>query len=271
MQASDAVIIKGVREGLLFIVDDSVPFAQILSDLVGRFSAQPYFFKGASVTLNMGRRVFDAPEFDVLYRMLARNGMKVASVVSLSAQSRMVSENAGISSRPPSFAAGDAGSSLGLKGRGATSSPGPWSNNEAGAYSSGGLAWPEGADPARGWEGVAEAGVGLFLRCSLRPGQSVRYGGDVCIMGDVEMGAEVVAEGDVVVWGALRGVVHAGVGGDDEAVVCALKMNPTQLGVAGILARFPGMDTGYLADTQPPEMARLEGGRIVVEAWRPER
>jgi septum site-determining protein MinC len=98
----------------------------------------------------------------------------------------------------------------------------------------------------------------------------VRYGGDVCIMGDVETGAEVVAEGDVVVWGQLKGIVHAGVGGDDEAVVCALKMNPTQLGIAGIMARFPTTNTGYLFDTQPPEIARLDGGRIVLEAWRPE-
>ena len=82
-------------------------------------------------------------------------------------------------------------------------------------------------------EGVAETSIGLFLRCSMRPGQSIRYGGDVCIMGDVETGAEVVAEGDVIIWGALRGVVHAGVGGDDEAVVCALRMNPTQLGIGG--------------------------------------
>lgn len=266
MQVSDPVIIKGVREGLLLILDDDVPFSQILTDLVARIKSQPNFFKGAAVTLNMGRRIFDAPEFDVLYRMLIRNGMKVTSVVSQSVQSRMVVEGFGVGSRPPSFAAGDAAVSLGLKGRGTPA--GGWSHQ--GALSNGGLAWPEGADPMQGWEGVAEAGIGLFLRCTLKPGQSVRYGGDVCIMGDVETGAEVIAEGDVIVWGQLKGIVHAGVGGDDEAVVCALKMNPTQLGIAGILARFPTTNTGYLFDTQPPEMARLDGGRIVLEAWRAE-
>ena len=91
----------------------------------------------------------------------------------------------------------------------------------------------------------------------------------MCILGDVEAGAEVVAEGDVVGWGTLRGLVHAGVGGDDEAVICALKLSPTQLGIAGILTRFPvSYDTGYLVAPQPPELARLEAGRIVVEAWR---
>lgn len=257
MQVSEPVIIKGVREGLLLIVDDDVPFAQVLTDLVGRIKAQPTFFNGATVTLNMGRRVFDAPEFDVLYRMLTRNGMKVASVVSQSVQSRMVVEGFGVGSRPPSYAAGDAAVGLGLKGRGS------WPTSD-------GQARPDPGDASQDWEGMVEAGVGLFLRCSLRPGQSVRYGGDVCIMGDVETGAEVVAEGDVVVWGQLKGIVHAGVAGDDEAVVCALKMNPTQLGIAGIMARFPTTNTGYLFDTQPPEVARLDGGRIVLEAWRPE-
>lgn len=242
---SDAVIIKGVREGLLLILDDDVPFSQILTELVERINAQPGFFRGSGVTLNTGRRIIDAPDFDVLYRMLTRNGMRVQAVVSLSAQTRMVAENQGVTSRPPSFAAGDAGVSLGLKGRGS------------------GLAWVE-----PGVDDIEEAAPGLFLRCSLKPGQSVRYGGDVCILGDVDAGAEVVAEGDVVVWGKLRGLVHAGVGGDDEAVVCALYLNPTQLGIAGILSRFPvNNDTGYLVAPHPPELARLDGGKIVVEAW----
>ena len=261
MQVSDPVIIKGVREGLLLIIDEDVPFAQILAELVTRIKTQPTFFKGATITLNMGRRVLDAPEFDVLYRMLTRNGMKVASLVSLSSESRAIAVSFGVGSRPPSFVAGDGAASLGIA---------PGHASQSGALSTGGLAWPERQDASQGWDGVAEAGVGLFLRCSLLPGQSVRHGGDVCIMGDVEAGAEVVAEGDVVVWGSLKGIVHAGVGGDDEAVVCALRMNPTQLGIAGIVARFPTTNTGYLFETQPPEMARLEGGRITVEAWRPE-
>jgi len=248
VQVSDAVIIKGVREGLLLILDDDVPFSQVLTEMVSRINAQPSFFKGAGITINTGRRVLDEPDFDVLYRMLTRNGMRVLALVSLSAQTRMVAENAGVASRPPSFASGDAGVSLVLKGRGS------------------GLAWME-----EGHDDMAEAAPGLFLRCNLMPGQSVRYGGDVCILGDVEVGAEIVAEGDVVVWGKLQGLVHAGIGGDDEAVVCALYLDPTQLAIAGIITRFPANnDTGYLVAPHPPELARLEDGRIVVEAWRSE-
>ncbi|MBF6612067.1 MAG: septum site-determining protein MinC [Chloroflexi bacterium] len=245
MQSSSSVIIKGVREGLLLILDDEVSFAQILTDLAERIKGQPSFFSGAVVILNAGRRVIDNPEFGVLYNMLTRNGMKVQSLVSLSAQSRLVAEGFGVNSRPPSFAAGDAGVSLGLRDRGIPTII----TNEV----------LEG--------GVTEVGSGLFLRCNLRPGQSVRFAGDVCVLGDIETGAEIIADGDVVIWGSLKGLVHAGVSGDDEAVVCALQMSPMQLSIAGVVSRFPGHTTGYLDRPQPPELARLDAGHIVVEAW----
>jgi septum site-determining protein MinC len=242
--APNAVIIKGVRDGLLFILDDDVPFPQVLTELTERINAKPDFFRGAGVTINAGRRVMDRPEFDVVYRMLTRNGIKVLALVSMSAQSRMVAEGYGVPSRPPSFAAGDAGGSLGLKGRG---TPGQFANEPA--------------------DSVAEAGAGVFLRCNLRPGQSVRYPGDVCILGDVEAGAEVVADGDIVVWGALLGTAHAGASGDDEAVVCALLLSPQQLSIAAYVSRFPPFDPADHPGSKPPELARAESGRIVVEAW----
>lgn len=243
MDNSQRVIIKGVREGLLLILDDEVPFAEILTEMSERITTRPGFFRGAGVALNTGRRVMDRPEFDVLYKMLSRNGMRVHTFVSLSAQSRMVAESYGIAARPPSFAAGDTGGSLG-RTRGVHAPV---------------------ASPA---DSVVESGVGLFLRCSLRAGQSVRYAGDVCVLGNVEPGAEIVADGDVVVWGALRGTVHAGALGDDESVVCALYLSPVQLAIAGVISRFPSPEAwGGATSAGSPELARLDAGRIVVEAW----
>lgn len=249
MQTSEGVIIKGVRDGLLLILDSDIPFSQIMSELAERVRAQPNFFNGAPVTVNAGHRIIDNPEFDMLYRMLTRNGMRVQSFVSLSAQSRLVAESFGVTSRPPSFAAGDAGRSLGLRERGSS------------------VAHLHAAQEG----GVPEVGTGLFLRCSLRSGQMVRYAGDVCVMGDVDNGAEVLAEGDVIVWGVLRGLVHAGMAGDDEAVVCALQMEPVQLGIAGIVSRFPSTTARLIDPTRRPELARLEGGRIVIESWQGEQ
>jgi septum site-determining protein MinC len=245
LQATDSVIIKGVRDGLLFILDDDVPFPRILTELVTRINAQPHFFRGAPVTINSGRRILDRPDFDVLYKMLTRNGMKIQSFVSLSAQARMVAESYGVASRPPSFAAGDAGMSLGPRDRG---TPAPSAASMASA------------------EPASELASGLFLRTGLRPGQTLRHEGDVCILGDVDTGADVVADGDIVVWGALRGMVHAGVGGNSGAVVCALQLTPAELSIAGVTARFtaPLPDD---PDSAGPALGRLLDGRIVVERW----
>jgi septum site-determining protein MinC len=241
-----------VREGLLFILDDDVPFPQVLTELSERINAKPDFFRGAGITINGGRRVMDRPDFDVVYRMLTRNGMHVLAFVSLSAQSRMVAEGYGVPSRPPSFAAGDAGGSLGLKSRGTASAmPHPPGGQQT-------------SDSAT--ERASERSDGLFLRCNLRPGQSVRYPGDVCVLGNVEAGAEVVADGDIVVWGALMGTAHAGANGDDEAVICALRLAPQQLGIAGYTSRFPAREPAGPWPA-PPELARVESGQLVIEAW----
>jgi septum site-determining protein MinC len=108
-----------------------------------------------------------------------------------------------------------------------------------------------------------EASEGWLIKRTLRSGQSVRYSGHIVVLGDVNPGAELVASGDIVVWGSLRGVAHAGALGDEGAVVCALHLAPTQLRIAGRVAR-PPEETRH---TVAPEMARVRGNKIVVEAW----
>jgi septum site-determining protein MinC len=99
---------------------------------------------------------------------------------------------------------------------------------------------------------------------TLRSGQTIRYAGHVVVMGDVNPGAEIVATGDVLVWGRLRGVVHAGASGNDNASVCALSLGPTQLRIGTHIARAP--DELYRL-LRGPEIARVRDGRIVIEGW----
>jgi septum site-determining protein MinC len=106
--------------------------------------------------------------------------------------------------------------------------------------------------------------LGLLVRRTLRSGQAVRYPGHVVIIGDVNPGAEVVAGGDVVVWGKLRGTVHAGAEGDENAVVCALYLAPTQLRIGNRIARSP---EEAVQEKWLPEMAFVQEGQIVAEPW----
>lgn len=99
---------------------------------------------------------------------------------------------------------------------------------------------------------------------TLRSGQTIRYAGHVVVMGDVNPGAEIVSTGDVVVWGRLRGVVHAGASGDDSALVCALMLAPTQLRIGKYIARAPDE---FRQPHRGPESARVRDGRILIEGW----
>jgi septum site-determining protein MinC len=110
---------------------------------------------------------------------------------------------------------------------------------------------------------VDDPEIGLVARRTLRSGQQLRHPGSVAVLGDVNPGAEIVAGGDIIVWGKLRGTVHAGAMGNDKAIVCALDLAPTQLRIAQYIARSPeGRRRKPI-----PEVARVRKGQIVAESW----
>ena len=125
--------------------------------------------------------------------------------------------------------------------------------------------WPKPRPKRRAEEDFSE---GALVRCTLHSGQIIRHPGHVVIIGDVNAGAEVVAGGDIVIWGRLRGTVHAGATGDDRTIVCALDLAPTQLRIGKYIARSPEGKPGRKA---VPEVASVEEGKIIVKAWRPSR
>ncbi len=79
----------------------------------------------------------------------------------------------------------------------------------------------------------------LYLQMTVRSGQLIRHRGSVIILGDLNPGGIVVADGDILVWGRLRGIAHAGASGNRECLIMAVQMEPTQLRIADALARAP--------------------------------
>lgn len=79
----------------------------------------------------------------------------------------------------------------------------------------------------------------LYLETTLRSGVEIRHPGTVIILGDVNPGSSVIADGDILVWGRLRGLVHAGAKGNPQSLIMALQMEPTQLRIADSVARSP--------------------------------
>ncbi|MBF2027586.1 MAG: septum site-determining protein MinC [Oscillatoriales cyanobacterium C42_A2020_001] len=79
----------------------------------------------------------------------------------------------------------------------------------------------------------------LYLQTTLRSGADVQHNGTVVVLGDLNPGSSVVADGDILVWGRLRGLAHAGAKGNARALIMALQMEPTQLRIANFVARPP--------------------------------
>ncbi|WP_448588010.1 septum site-determining protein MinC [Thermocrinis sp.] len=96
----------------------------------------------------------------------------------------------------------------------------------------------------------------------LRSGQKIEHNGDVLVLGNVNRDAQIVATGNIVVMGALRGIAVAGALGDESAVVVALRMEPQQIRIGrkiAILSEEERVSPGY------PEIARVEDGAIILE------
>ncbi len=103
----------------------------------------------------------------------------------------------------------------------------------------------------------------VLIRRTLRSGQRIKYPTNIVILGDVNPGAEVIAGGDVIVLGSLRGVVHAGADGSiDNAQVVALKLDPTQLRINNIISRPPEHEN---KNNIKPERAFIKDSNIIVE------
>jgi septum site-determining protein MinC len=108
-------------------------------------------------------------------------------------------------------------------------------------------------------------GTALFLTKTLRSGTRIEFPGHVVVVGDVNPGAEVVAGGNVVVWGRVRGMVHAGAKGNTSAYICALDLSPTQLRIA------EEVSAAFKPQKEPrPEVASLnKDGKLQSIPWEP--
>lgn len=107
----------------------------------------------------------------------------------------------------------------------------------------------------------------LYIHRTLRSGQSISSEGNIVIIGDVNPGAEIVAKGDITVWGILGGIAHAGSDGNTYSRIRALKLNAIQLRIGEIFARRPDtINIPYVQKTDifTPEEARVNRKNIII-------
>jgi septum site-determining protein MinC len=215
--------VKGIREGVLITLSEG-EWPSLRDALLEYIQNQADFFRGARLALDVGNQILHAAELGQLRDLLSDRGLGLWAVLSNSPTTEQTAQTLGLATRL-------------FKTR------------------------PE-ASPRPAQPEADEGDQAILIKRTLRSGVRVQHVGHVTVIGDVNPGAEIIASGNIVVWGRLRGVVHAGAEGDEEALVCALDLSPTQLRIAGQIATTPKRHS-----KPQPEMARLRDGHVTAEPW----
>lgn len=82
-----------------------------------------------------------------------------------------------------------------------------------------------------------------FYKTSLRSGQKIEFAGSIVIIGNVNDGAEIIAEENIIVLGALRGMAHAGARGNEQAIIAAESINSNQIRIASKIKELVKSET----------------------------
>jgi len=224
-ETNSLIQIKGLRDGLLVSLDDA-PWDEQRVAFLTQVDAQPAFFKGARLALDVASQVLHVNDLVDLRDQLSERGIFLWAVISESPTTEKTAQLLGLATR--------------------VSKPRP---EEARQFS------------------VKDLGdeTALFLDRTLRSGTRIEFAGHVVVLGDVNPGAEIIAEGNVIIWGRLRGMVHAGSKGNKDAMICALDLSPTQLRIA------EEVSAALKPQENPrPEIARInENGKLQAEFWSP--
>lgn len=230
-----AISIKGTREGLTITLGPG-SIESLLDDLGRHLQQRGAFFRGGMVAVQAGSRDITEAELRSVGDLLQSHEMVLRTVVTSSRATAAVTEALGLR--------------LVMTGQAAAPEPA--------------AARKRPVQPVERAAPSTDGTRGMLVRRIVRSGQTIRHTGHVVVVGDVNPGGEVFAGGDIVVWGRLRGLAHAGCLGDSSAVVCALELTPQQLRIGKVVAR---PDETARADMQP-ETARVVADSIILEAWK---
>ena len=102
----------------------------------------------------------------------------------------------------------------------------------------------------------------LFVKTTFRSGESITYHGDVIVLADVNPGAEIIAEGDIVVFGSLRGMAHAGSAGDTRATIIALELDSPRIQIGPYTGLAPTVRSGSKSGSKAGSNSMRAGPKI---------
>lgn len=259
-----------LTDGVLVLLDPEGDFDEAAASLAHELRHRPQAFAGPTIIIDVAHRDLTTDQFLGLEALINQQlGVRVLQIVHYEAADILAEDHA-----PPAERERLAAMAWQPPGPKEEAGPArPAREREAGGGRGQHPLVPaapprqeEPSVPAPGPGGTGDLKTVLW-RKTLRSGQQIAFDGNVVVLGDVNPGAEIIAGGDIIVVGALRGLAHAGAKGRSDAVVAALELQPTQLRIGQRLGRPPDGEGAWPGRQRAPrlEVARLDGGQIVVE------
>jgi len=248
--------LRGRRDGLEVRVS-SGDLDGGFTELRARLAERPSFFRGAPAVVDFGARLPTSDDLSRLHGILEEAGVELRALTGSDDNLPALANDASLTFSAPllspsarSLVADFAGARNDIAQR-----------RRRGDSSVPRTAHTEPAHPAPALQLVETGPSTLYHSETLRGGQVLHHNGNIVVVGDVNPGAELVAGGDVLVFGRLAGIAHAGAQGDENARILAVDLRATQLRIATFIAA--DSDVAH-AERGGPEVAFARDGRIVI-------
>ena len=221
------VLFKGHVGGITVVLDEEAAFEEILKQFEEKLESSKKFFKGVSTNLHIKGRLLEQKEEEQLIQLLANQSIVDVAFVQLST-SKSEEQEVEVQEKPVEKVK----ASISIK------------------------------DVLGGYQSDT-----YFYYGVVRSGQHLAYEGSVVVLGDVNPGAIVSAGHNIIVLGALKGIVYAGKALEDKkCFVVACKMKPVQISIGSLTAQAPEEERRrYSKKNEPAQIAYVSEGQIYVE------
>ena len=217
---SQPVVIKSSKNGINLVLDDKLPFTELLEEIKKKFIDSEKFFKNAHIAISFeGRALSQEEQFEIIEMIQQCTTITIICILD---HDELMDE---VMQRRIN-------------------------------------AYQESHSPQ----------TGQFYKGTLRSGQQIESETSMVVLGDVNPGAKVIAKGNIVILGALKGSAYAGANGDSGCFVAALEMDPVQIKIGDHIGRSAdkkepskGLRRKVKTETAVPQIATVYHQQILIE------
>ncbi len=259
------IAIKGLRQGLLIVFSGPAdePWLTRLRELESKLDTNAGFFKGGTVAFDVREMALSDDDLQRSLALLKAHDVTLWAVVSQDAGTQMRVRGLGLSDTLAAPKPAQPTALLQPNGKGEIESPAQTPSPETKPPATTSVAPPHADEPVT----LTEATDGLLAKRRVRSGQVLRHPGHIVVIGDVNPGAQLIAGGDIIVWGKLQGAAHAGALGDVRAVICALEMSPSLVKIADAALALRPNEQKKRNRAGKAEQAQLIDQQITFTPW----